>query len=313
MKRFLILVTTFLTITSLILVTLLFCFNSKHDNYISEQLDKDQMLSNYNRTPSIVLLGGSSVAFGFDSKLFSEMTNMPVINDGLHAGLGMKFILDNCTRYLIPGDILIIMIEYSNFANKSAYGESALAELFYQNIISYFPLLSMAQIMQILENTPQIISANVISSIRSNLGRGNVDPVYRASAFNAYGDCVSHYGLQSQNLPPLWHEGEYNSKFEDYLYNKLTEIKNKGIKVFLVAPPITKSAYNYNLDFINSVAHNMESIGYPFMINPEENAYADTLFYDTHYHLRDVGAHINTLKLSQFVIENMSIKQTQKE
>ena len=42
----------------------------------------------------IILAGGSNLAFGIDSKQLEETLGMPVVNLGLHAGLGLHFILE---------------------------------------------------------------------------------------------------------------------------------------------------------------------------------------------------------------------------
>ena len=79
-------------IFALIARTSMFPYN-KH-GYIRRQLVKQDMLSRENRQPSIILVGGSNVAFGYNSKIISDSMNMDVINFGLHAGFGLKYIID---------------------------------------------------------------------------------------------------------------------------------------------------------------------------------------------------------------------------
>ena len=42
----------------------------------------------------LVVVGGSSVAFGVDSEMIEKYTGMPVVNFGLYAALGTKLMLD---------------------------------------------------------------------------------------------------------------------------------------------------------------------------------------------------------------------------
>ena len=44
--------------------------------------------------PKIVIVGGSSVAFGIDSALIEKYTDMPVVNFGMYAALGTKLMLE---------------------------------------------------------------------------------------------------------------------------------------------------------------------------------------------------------------------------
>ena len=59
----------------------------------------------------IVLIGGSSVAFGYDSKTLSDLFDRPVINFGLYAELGTKLMLDLAEDAIREGDIVLVAPE----------------------------------------------------------------------------------------------------------------------------------------------------------------------------------------------------------
>ena len=61
--------------------------------------------------PKIVVVGGSSVAFGLDSEKLEEYTGMPVVNFGLYGALGTKVMLDLSESGINEGDIVIISPE----------------------------------------------------------------------------------------------------------------------------------------------------------------------------------------------------------
>jgi hypothetical protein len=61
----------------------------------------------------IVVIGGSSVAFGLDSALLESYTGMPVVNFGLYADLGTKLMLDLARGGIKEGDVVIIAPESS--------------------------------------------------------------------------------------------------------------------------------------------------------------------------------------------------------
>ena len=77
------------------------------DSYNAALVDKVARLKSINE-PKIVLIGNSNVAFGYDSKLIEEATGMPVVNMGLHGGLGNKFHDDMMDYNVTPGDIYVI-------------------------------------------------------------------------------------------------------------------------------------------------------------------------------------------------------------
>jgi hypothetical protein len=61
----------------------------------------------------LVVVGGSSVAFGLDSGLLEEYIGRPVVNFGLYAALGTKVMLDLSRAGISKGDVVIIAPEVS--------------------------------------------------------------------------------------------------------------------------------------------------------------------------------------------------------
>jgi len=94
--------------------------------------DKMKMLEDPNRRPTIVLLGGSNVAFGFQSQMIIDSIGMPVINAGLHAGIGLKFMLDECLPRLHRDDVLVLSPETAShfYGETSYYGNDELTYMF---------------------------------------------------------------------------------------------------------------------------------------------------------------------------------------
>ena len=123
------------------------------NGYERAQFVKMGMLSKADRTPSMVLLGGSNVAFGFHSEMIEEAMGISVINAGLHAGIGLKMIVDDCARYLQKGDILVLSPEMDHFFGRTAYGEHALAFLYFLDPANYTPLLNLQQWLTVVKNS----------------------------------------------------------------------------------------------------------------------------------------------------------------
>lgn len=74
--------------------------------------------------PRIIFVGGSNLAFGLDSQRIKDSLNINVINYGLHAGIGLKYMVDDISTYARKGDIIVFAPEYSHFYSGLAYGES---------------------------------------------------------------------------------------------------------------------------------------------------------------------------------------------
>ena len=86
-----------------------FCLPAQFgDTFMGELKSKYERLK---ETPGerIVLVGGSGVAFGYDSRLIEEeLKEYSVVNFGMYAGLGTKAVLDLSEEYIRAGDIVIL-------------------------------------------------------------------------------------------------------------------------------------------------------------------------------------------------------------
>ena len=80
------------------------------DTFVGELNEKVERLNSIDE-PKIVVVGGSSVAFGLDSALLEKYTGMPVVNFGLYAALGTKVMLDLSRGGIKEGDIVILAPE----------------------------------------------------------------------------------------------------------------------------------------------------------------------------------------------------------
>jgi hypothetical protein len=63
--------------------------------------------------PKILLVGGSSVLFNLRASLFEEKLGIPTVNLGVHAAMGLRYMLDLATKLAQKGDTVILSIEYS--------------------------------------------------------------------------------------------------------------------------------------------------------------------------------------------------------
>jgi hypothetical protein len=98
-------------------------------------LDEKYLRLTSTQGEKIVVVGGSSVAFGLDSKLLESYTGMPVVNFGLYADLGTKMMLDLSLAGISEGDVVILSPEIdaqtlSLFFNAEDDGKTVRAGMF---------------------------------------------------------------------------------------------------------------------------------------------------------------------------------------
>lgn len=64
----------------------------EQDGYLQAYNKKCQLLED-TPSPRIIFVGGSNLAFGLDSQRIKDSLNINVINYGLHAGIGLKYMM----------------------------------------------------------------------------------------------------------------------------------------------------------------------------------------------------------------------------
>lgn len=264
-----------------------------------EQEVKMSMLSEPERMPAVVLLGGSNVAFGYDSELLADSIGMSVVNAGLHASVGLKYIIDDCFPRLKRGDILVLSPEYGHFFGNMAYGEAPMADLVYLSGGHLAGKLNWRQWYSLFDNTPKYLRTKLEYAFLNSLPMAK-DSVYSLSAFNKYGDVVAHWKKDEHRYSePLKASGlgEWNSGFFSYLIGELRLLQERGIYIIMCPPVMADTMYRNNRLNIEYTDSMFSTAGFRLAGPQKDMVLPDTLFYDTGYHLRRIGAEKHSLYL----------------
>jgi hypothetical protein len=284
--------------------TLLFIFlltklySPSPDNSIGAFFMKQEMLVRkyQQKTPAVVLIGGSNVKMGFNSGILHDSLGMSVINTGLNAGLGLQFMLRHTSTYLTKGDILVIAPEYNHFYNDCAYGGSTLAGVFYIDpyIITSFD--DIRQFKVITDYTDDFFMRFVVPS-KTTDNRG-----YTAF-YNEYGDLTSHWNMPSQSFDhvSLKDFKTINTGFLDYYEKAVATLRNRGIQVIIIPPSFAETSYRNIEERLVPLFSEFDRRGLSFSIPPQESVYPDSLFFDSPYHLVYEGLMIRTGQLLQLL------------
>ncbi len=104
----------------------------QRSSFLAGAIEKHKLLST-TPSPRLILVGGSNVAFGFDSEYLSRVLKLPVINMALHGGLGLRFALNEVAPYIRKNDLIVVAPEYPQFDDPN--GDLTLLQL-----LSVYPL-----------------------------------------------------------------------------------------------------------------------------------------------------------------------------
>lgn len=294
MKKYLFKSLQFISVLALSLIIIGFVLPYNKDGYIRAQKFKMDKLADPRRKPTIVILGGSNAAFGYDTKLLNDSLEMPVFNAGLHAGLGMKFFLDDTSQYLKKGDVLVFSPEYDQFYGNLNDGQSEMTDAFYLYHCKYPGKMSFKQIVGVIQNTPAYLRRKIEYNVFA-LAKLKSDPVYTLSSINEYGDVTWHwFHNRAHGLPSgramdksklIFNESAFES-----LIGQLRTLKKRGVTVILYPAAYNKKAFDGSVNSIKDIAERLNKAGFPYVCSPKECSFEEDKFYDTDYHLNHEGA-----------------------
>ena len=270
------------------------------DTYYAELPRKVDRLA---RTPGsrVVIVGGSSVAFGVDSALVEQELGMPCVNFGLYAAFGLKPMLDLSAPRLHRGDIVVIAPETSAQMYSAYCGYDALLQAFETRVdlliglgADYWPGL--------VAKTPAY--ARDAAKLRRQGGATGTG-VYALSSFDALGDIayprpenIMARGWLEDNLPELT-PSIVTREFLDMVNRYARAARLRGAQVFFSFCPIDALALGEadaaeREAFVRALRDGLEC---PLLSPLSDHILDAGFFYDSNYHLNDTGVRYNTLAL----------------
>ena len=276
------------------------------DSYFGGSVLKLNLLKS-TPSPKIVVVGGSSVAFGIDSVLMEKEHGRPVINDGLNAGLSM-LPLEELKDYIGAGDIIIVSIEYVIFTFYADGNPQEISDWieYAPERIKYLP----EPVAQAPSTLGIMLQRKVNRSINYYLYNRSLEPIrgiYQGSDFNSHGDFIGH--LKTDYIPPKIDPGAYPINPSEKITNYLIEFKEyastKGATVFFESQPNRRTNCKATPEqrikrFYKDL---QEETGIIVLTNMDQLCLPDKYFFDTAYHLNAVGREIRTKRL----INNLKI------
>lgn len=274
-------------------------------DYLAAARDKHLLLKS-SPSPKIILVGGSNLAFGVDSQEIEQKTGYHAVNMGLHAMLGLRYMLSEIKEDLTTDDIVIISLEYEHFSTPVINGGEELFQmlLFCPELISY---LDYKHFLPMVKNIPKVLQISfrwIVDSVYEKLFLHKIPKkkIYVRSAFNRYGDATHHLDLPSPEK--FLHEIAIPSSFSTgseevlVLNNFLVNAKKKHVKVYFLFPSIPDYTFNQYKNNINNFYQWLKrNVKIPILSTPEYFVLPKDNFFDTPYHLNRKGRELRTQKM----------------
>jgi hypothetical protein len=264
-------------------------------------IDKYDLLKNTQQSnlKRIILVGGSNVAFGFDSDMIAKETNKECINMGLLAGIGLDIYLNMVKKYGKNGDIIVLCLEFPLYSDPDISYEHLLKIV--ENHYYLYQFIGIKQWASMLGKYPNYVFDKMKYFLTHTQPVHYKNKAYNRANFNKHGDVSFERPDNIMKKGFLVDKGtlisadiiSYNfikkiNKFCDY-------VNKKGATVYVSFPSRNESASNFSDKQINNFCIKLESELDAEIISDIYNYILPAqYFYDTNYHLNDKGVNLRT-------------------
>ncbi len=297
MKKFLFKLGLFVTVTLLVLLSLpLLDGNAATSSeFMAAMSDKHKRLASIDR-PKLILAGGSNLIFGVDSETLGKKLNVPVVNLGLRAHLGLDFILNELRDVADKNDVVLLSMEYF-MDTKGDEDLHRLASYYNPQALAYYTPKSNSVFKQFFEYR-HMLYKKLISDWITKGG-----PAYNRNDFNRFGDGVKHLTMKAPSVLGSRYIIDSNKENEIKVLNDFYRFaQEKGITVLFTYSPYARSEYTLNQKELILLHEKFKDRMHIKMLGkPGDLVYPDSLFFDNVYHLTKSGRDIHTKKLVQML------------
>ena len=283
-------------------------------SYLSEYSHKEALLDSVS-SPRVIFISGSSIAFGLNSGMIKDSLDVNVINYGLNAGIGLKFMIEDVEEYLKEGDIVVLVPEFGQFYGKFNGSDELLALM---EITDWRKIdkVNYSQLRKILKSMGQYSFSKLSKSFATGKAekpvgiRKDFDRFpywdYRVEGFNEFGDEESHwyYELHTNVPSPTSLGGEIDYAAIDFLKNKIREWSN-DYKVVFIPSATTDSYFQLNKDRILSLSEEFTKSGIPYDGNVTDAVFPDSMAFDLPSHFNATGVNLNTQRIINILKEKL--------
>lgn len=266
-------------------------------DYMAAIIDKHKRLKELNGN-RLLLVGGSNLVFGIDSRKLEKDLNKKVVNLGLDAGLGFEFIMNEAIDVVRRNDIVLLSIEYP------LYDADPDLELIYHTRCIYPEVRKYYQFNLLEQAFVTVIKFRKCLSSQ----KPRIDPVYNRQLFDEYGDQTGHLGKSPRkylmNSEPLQKiKVNYN-----ILKKLILRCQSVGAHLYFSYPTCASSFFNNNklyiLELENQLQGRLKKV--EFVGKPSTFSFGDSLYYDSVYHLTARGRDLRTAVLSELLKQKLS-------
>ena len=280
--------------TGLVILFLLHVMPQFAGNYTAALIDKAERLRSIDGE-RIVLIGDSNLVFGMDSQKLEEALGMPVVNMGLHGGIG-NAVHEEMGKFRVnPGDIYVL--SYVHYSDNDKILDIMPVWCAIEDHFDLWQILRLKDSVKMFRGFP-IYFKKCMEYYETDTGNQDYGGVYSRNNFNCYGDMAAFRGETEYDFDEFIPAPELN----DTTRNRLNELnryfQERGATLLIAAHPVGYGPMTADREEFKAFQEQLEAGLDCDVISDFTDYLMDySYFYDTQYHLTTEGAGIRTDKL----------------
>jgi hypothetical protein len=261
-------------------------------HFLAALADKERRLQTV-RPPRVLLVGGSSLAFGVNSQELAQAFGVPVLNLAVNAGLGLDLILRQAERGLVPGDRVLLSPEYRLLDQGSPFDSSTV----WQAILiapSTARDVGAHALPQLLDDG-LVLPRHRLLALWEFWRHGRPQSLYWRYGFDERGDFVGHLeqtslqaGGKHARVPPPAELADAVARLSRFA----ARARSLGVEVVILPAPFPADDEPSRRDAVARIWRTISQETGMRVIpvwSPDRS-----LFYDTEYHLTREGRQAHT-------------------
>lgn len=266
-------------------------------SYNASFLDKMERLEKI-QSPKIILVGNSNIAFGIQSDIIEAQVGMPVVNLGLHGGLGNAFHERMALFNIKKGDIVVIA--HLDYYDDDKILDSELALLTLENYFKYWKIFRAKDFPRLAGVFPKYAYKCLFRFLTRSDKEPREATCYARSAFNEYGDNVFPRDIEAgESGPELRHpmlDGASVArinKFYDYC-------KARGADLAIAGAPIICGLPGFDLQEYIDFQNKLDRLAVcPIISDFTDYVFDKKYFFASNLHLTNQGARLRSERLAK--------------
>ena len=269
------------------------------NNYLASKSQKDSLLRNVEE-PRVIFIGGSNLIYGLNSQMIKDSLEVNPINSGLSINLGLVYLMDAVFPLIKKGDVVVLCPEYQLYFSRYGYGLPDFFRYLKDNDPAGFKILRAKHVPNLfIKGMPRYAKSKF--DYRNYFYEENED-IHGKHVINEFGDSDFHWNLDQRDfnlILPIKDNVNYEMIREIQKFE--SKIKNKGGELMISFPGIQASSYEVIEEKINEIHTVLKKEDFTLLGSPERYVMADSLMFDSPYHLLKPGVDRRT----HFLIEDI--------